>query len=421
MTTVFQKIISIKLRTLPASARAHRGAARALSMLLVIAALHLAAASSALAAHRNHRERPREAARKSQSPAKPPYEAACVMEPTTGTVIFARNEHEPWPTASLAKMMVMLIVAEKLQNGSLKLTDPITTSRKAAEMGGSQVYLKEGETFPLADMMKAIIVHSANDATVAVAEYIAGSTEAFVQMMNRKARELGMKDTHYYSVHGLPPNPGQKADVSSAYDEALLARQLVRYPIILKWSAIKTAPFRNGTFTLRNTNHLVFTYNGCDGLKTGFYHQAGFNVVATAHRAGMRLIAVVLGSPLKRQNFEQAAVMLSEGFASYEMRRVAAKGAAISREVAIRNGEVASLKPVFAEDASVFVKRDDAAKAISVSYQLPPEINAPVVAGQKIGTAEISLDGKPVSVVALVAPRAIAARKSLLSRLWGHL
>ncbi len=343
------------------------------------------------------------------------------MEPTTGTVIFAKNEHEPWPTASLAKMMVMLIVAEKLQNGSLKLTDPITTSRKAAEMGGSQVYLKQGETFPLADMMKAIVVHSANDATVAVAEYIAGSTEAFVQMMNRKAQQLGMKDTHYYSVHGLPPDPGQKADVSSAYDEALLARQLVRYPIILKWSAIRSAPFRNGTFTLQNTNHLVFTYGGCDGLKTGFYHQAGFNVVATAHRAGMRLIAVVLGSPLKRENFQQAAVMMSEGFANYEMRRVAAKGAAVSKEVAIRNGEIASLKPVFAEDASVFVKRDDAAKAIAISYELPPEVNAPVVAGQKVGTAEISLDGKPISAVALVAPKAVPVQKSMLSRLWEHL
>lgn len=343
------------------------------------------------------------------------------MEPTTGTVIFAKNEHEPWPTASLAKMMVMLIVAEKLQNGSLKLTDPIATSRKAAKMGGSQVYLKEGETFALADMMKAIIVHSANDATVAVAEYVAGSTDAFVQMMNRKVQELGMKDTHYYSVHGLPPDPGQKADVSSAYDEALLARQLVRYPIILKWSAITTAPFRNGAFTLRNTNHLVFTYNGCDGLKTGFYGKAGFNVVATAHRAGMRLIAVVLGSSLKRQNFKQAAVMMSEGFASYEMRRVAIKEAVVPKEVAIRDGEIATLKPVFAETASVFVKRDDAAKDVSVTYKLPSEVNAPIVAGQKIGMAEISLNGNPVSAVAVIAPKAVPARKSLLSRLMGHL
>ncbi len=410
----------MKLRRVLASGPRRGRGARALSILLSIATLSATAASPVFAARRYRRERPRETARESHSPAKSPYEAACVMEPTTGAVVFAKNEHEPWPTASLAKMMVMLIVAEKLQNGSLKLTDPITTSRKAAKMGGSQVYLKEGETFPLGDMMEAIVVHSANDATVAVAEYVAGSTDAFVQMMNRKAQELGMKDTHYYSVHGLPPDPGQKADVSSAYDEALLARQLVRYPVILKWSAIKTAPFRNGTFTLQNTNHLVFTYNGCDGLKTGFYHQAGFNLVATAHRAGTRLIAVVLGSPLKRQNFQQAAVMMSEGFANYETRRVATRDAVVSKEVAIRDGEIASLKPAFADDASVFVKRGDAAKAISVSYELPPEVNAPVAAGQKIGSAEISLDGKPVSAVALIAPKAVPARKSLMSRLWAH-
>ncbi len=394
--------------------------ARAASIFLAAMTLWALGASSASAARIHRRERAQAASHKSGNETKGPYEAACVIEPTTGAVIFAKNEHEPWPTASLAKMMVMLIVAEKIQNGSLKLTDPITTSRKAAKMGGSQVYLKEGETFPLGDMMKAIVVHSANDATVAVAEYVAGSTDAFVEMMNRKARELGMKDTHYYSVHGLPPGPGQKADVSSAYDEALLARQLVKYPVILKWSAIKTAPFRNGTFELRNTNHLVFTYNGCDGLKTGYYHQSGFNVVATAYRAGMRLIAVVLGSPLKRQNFRQAAVLMSQGFAQYEMRRVASKDAAAPKAVAVKDGEIASLKPVFAENASVFVKRDDAAKAISVSYRLPPAVAAPIRAGQKLGMAEISLDGKPVSAVALVAPKAVAAQKSLLTRIMRH-
>src|SRR5579862_7146820 len=206
------------------------------------------------------------------------YAEACVLEPVTGTVIFESNDHAPWPTASLAKMMLMLIVAEKIQDGSLKLTDQITTSRKAAEMGGSQVYLKEGETFSLDDMMKAVVVHSANDASVAVAEYIGGSTEAFVVMMNQQAAAIGMKDSHYYSVHGLPPAKGEQPDVASAYDQAILARELLKYPDVIRWASIDTAPFRAGTFVLRNTNHMVRTYPGCDGLKTGFYDKAGFNV-----------------------------------------------------------------------------------------------------------------------------------------------
>src|SRR5262249_42454119 len=252
-------------------------------------------------------------------PAPEDYAEAAVMEPETGTFIFEKDDHQPWPTASLAKMMVMLIVAEKLHDGSLKLTDQVTTSRDASKMGGSQVYLKEGETFSLDDMMKAIVVHSANDASAAVAEYVAGSTTAFVEMMNQHAEKLGMKDSHYYSVHGLPPAPGEQQDVASAFDQALLARELLKYPDVLRWSSIDTAPFRAGTFELRNTNHLVRDYRGCDGLKTGFHEKAGFNVVATAKRGDLRLIAVVLGSPSKGPNFKRAVELMSSGFTNYEM------------------------------------------------------------------------------------------------------
>ena len=268
------------------------------------------------------------------------YSEACVVEPTTGTVIFESNDHAPWPTASLAKMMLMLIVAEKIHDGSLKLTDQITTSRKAAEMGGSQVYLKEGEVFSLDDMMKAVVVHSANDASVAVAEYIAGSTEAFVVMMNQQAAAIGMKDSHYYSVHGLPPEKGEQPDVASAFDQAILARELLKYPDVIRWSSIDTAPFRNGTFVLRNTNHMVRTFPGCDGLKTGFYDKSGFNVVATAKRNDLRLIAVVLGSQHKLTNFKEASEMLSQGFLNYEMHQVAKKGAPIAQSVAVTDADI---------------------------------------------------------------------------------
>jgi D-alanyl-D-alanine carboxypeptidase (penicillin-binding protein 5/6) len=345
------------------------------------------------------------------------YSEACVLEPVTGTVIFESNDHAPWPTASLAKMMLMLVVAEKIHDGSLKLTDNITTSAKAAEMGGSQVYLKEGETFSLDDMMKAVVVHSANDASVAVAEYIAGSTESFVVMMNQKAAALGMKDSHYYSVNGLPPSKGESADVASAYDQAILARALLKYPDVIRWASIDTAPFRAGTFILRNTNHMVRTYPGCDGLKTGFYDKAGFNVVATAKRNDLRLVAVVLGSQHKLTNFKEASEMLSQGFLNYEMHPIGKKGAPIAQSVALSDADTASIKPVWGSDAGVFVKRGDAKNAIKVDYNLPSSIAAPLKAGQQIGTASVTEGGKPVAMIALLAPSNVAKSASLTKRL----
>ncbi|HYL59073.1 MAG TPA: D-alanyl-D-alanine carboxypeptidase family protein [Candidatus Acidoferrales bacterium] len=377
---------------------------------------------SAAFAARRHRAKPASEAADTESgqgEGQGPYAEACVLEPVTGTIIFEANDHKPWPTASLAKMMLMLIVDEKLHDGSLKLTDNVTTSRKAAEMGGSQVYLKEGETFPLDDMMKAIVVHSANDASAAVAEYIAGSTDAFVVLMNQHAAALGMKDTHYYSVHGLPPARGESADVASAYDQAILARELLRYPDTLRWSSIDTAPFRNATFTLRNTNHMVRTYQGCDGLKTGFYDKAGFNVVATAKRGDLRLVAVVLGTPHKLTNFKEASELLSQGFLNYEMHPVAKKGAPVAQSVAVTDGAIDSIKPVWGSDAGVFVKRGDAKTALKIDYSLPASIAAPVRAGQQIGTADVLEAGKPVATVALVAPADVAKKGSIVKRLFG--
>jgi serine-type D-Ala-D-Ala carboxypeptidase (penicillin-binding protein 5/6) len=391
---------------------------------LAIALAALSSTRPALAARR-HRAAPaaassseEESAASASNTALGAYAEACVLEPTTGTVIFEANDHTPWPTASLAKMMLMLIVAEKIHDGSLKLTDPITTSRKAAEMGGSQVYLKEGEVFSLDDMMKAVVVHSANDASVAVAEYVAGSTDSFVVMMNQQAAAIGMKESHYYSVNGLPPAKGELADVASAYDQAILARELLKYPDVIRWSSIDTAPFRAGTFVLRNTNHMVRTFPGCDGLKTGFYDKAGFNVVATAKRNDLRLIAVVLGSQHKLTNFKEASEMLSQGFINYEMHQVAKKGAPIAQSVAVTGADTASIKPVWGGDAGVFIKHGDASNAIKVGYNLPASIAAPVKAGQQIGTANVTEGGKPVATIALLAPSDIAKSTSLTKRLF---
>lgn len=390
------------------------------ALTIVLAALMVAHTAFAARRHRAaaRAEAPDEESNASTSSTSlGAYSEACVMEPTTGTVIFEANAHEPWPTASLAKMMLMLIVAEKIHDGSLKLTDQITTSAKAAEMGGSQVYLKEGETFSLDDMMKAVVVHSANDSSVAVAEYIAGSTEAFVVMMNQKAAALGMKDTHYYSVHGLPPAKGQQPDVASAYDQAILARALLKYPDVTRWSSIDTAPFRAGTFILRNTNHMVRTYPGCDGLKTGFYDKAGFNVVATAKRGDLRLIAVVLGSQHKLTNFKEASEMLSQGFLNYEMHPIAKKGAPIAQSLEVVGADTPSIKPVWGSDAGVFVKRGDEKSAIKVDYNLPLSVVAPVKAGQQIGVASVTEGGKPVTTIPIVAASDVAKSTSLTKRL----
>jgi len=374
--------------------------------------------------------RKREAARKiaapdshhahQTNPLTAPYTTACAMEASTGIVIFDHDMNRPWPTASLAKMMLMLIVARKIADGSLKLTDKVTTSAAAMRMGGSQVYLKEGETFTLEEMMEAIIVHSANDATYAVAEYIAGSAGACVQMMNQEAATLGLRNTHYYSVHGLPPAAGDQADVSSAYDLAVIARQLVTYPDILRWSAIDTTGFRNGTFELRNTNHLVRTFPGCDGLKTGFYDQAGFNVVATAKRNGMRIIAVVLGSPRKEENFDSAGILMSQGFLNYEMHEVAKKGAPIRQTITVKGGAIGTITPVWGAAASVLIKRSETKDAYTIKYNLPPAIAAPVKAGQAIGTAEIIVQGKSQQTIAILTPVAVA-QGNLLQRLLGYL
>jgi serine-type D-Ala-D-Ala carboxypeptidase (penicillin-binding protein 5/6) len=390
----------------------------ALAIITMLAAMMLAP-DTALA--RQRRSHPGAAAKPSQSDGlSEPYAAALLMEPQSGTVILENNPHKPWPTASLAKMMIAMIVAEKLADGSLKLDDKITVSSNAAEMGGSQVFLKEGETFSLDDMMKAVMVHSANDASVAVAEYVGGSTDAFVLMMNREAARLGMKDTHYYSVHGLPPAPGQQADVSSAWDEALLARALIGYPQVVQWASIDIAPFRGGAFTLRNTNHLVRTFPGCDGLKTGFYYQAGFNVVATARRDGMRLIAVVLGSPGKGQNFNSASELLAQGFATYQMRVIGREGAPIEQALVVTGGSLGGFKPVWGGNLSVLQKRG-AETTMKVEFQLPVSFAAPLRAGQQVGIGQATCDGKVMASAPLVAPAAISARPSLMRRLRGAL
>ncbi len=225
------------------------------------------------------------------------YQAYLVLNATSGKILEEKNSSLKWPPASLTKLMLTYIVMEKIYQAELKLSDPVIVSRNAAGIGGSQVYLKEGEVFSLEELMRATLVESANDAAYAIGEFVAGSKEEFVQLMNAKARSLHMKNTEFYSLHGLPPSRGQLEDFTTCRDLAILAEKLLKYPIVLQWTSVRQTRFRNGTFIMTNSNRLLSKIPEIDGLKTGYYRRAGHNIVATAKKDNLRLVVIVLGSP----------------------------------------------------------------------------------------------------------------------------
>jgi len=299
-----------------------------------------------------------------------PYKYAILMEAETGKILFEKDAHTPSPPASMVKMMTTLIVMEKIRDGALKLSDTVTASRWAAQMGGSQIYLREGETMTVEDLLKAVMVHSANDAAAALAEQVAGSTDAFVDLMNDKAEQLGLKETHFYSVHGLPPAPGQKDDEMSAYDLAILGREVMKFPEVAKWAATIQEPFRDGQFTLTNPNHLLRQFPGADGIKTGFHNKAGFCVTGSAKRGNLRLIVVVMCATLKRDCFSSDARLINEGFANYRMLEQVKEGAALGRDAPVKGGVAERVPLVATKDVRVFIKKGEE-KKVQVEVDVP--------------------------------------------------
>lgn len=251
--------------------------------------------------------------------ASPAYKSAILVDYDSGRILFEENAHEQHIPASMVKMMVLFLVMEQLDAGVIHLSDDVTTSAWAAHMGGQQVHLFEGETFTLKELLDAMVIASANDAAVAVAEYIAGSVENCVALMNSRAKALGMQETTFTNVHGLPAGKGQVDDITTAYDMAILGQALLHiYPEVLEWTSIYTASFRDETMTLVNTNKdLLRRVDGVDGLKTGYHRRAGFNVCATAKRDERRLIAVVMGSPTKTDRLQATKVLLNSGFETF--------------------------------------------------------------------------------------------------------
>lgn len=341
-----------------------------------------------------------------------PYQSALLLDAETGQVLYQKDAAKPWPPASMVKMMVALVALEAVQAGEVRLDQPVRASLLAARTGGSRVALRPGESFLLSELIQAMLVASANDASVAVAEAVAGSTEAMVERMNRRAKELGMTDTVYRTVNGLPPRRGLPMDMTSAQDLSVLARKLVDTPGALSYSAQSEVFFRNGAQRLRNTNHLVGQMPGVDGLKTGYFRRAGFNLTATATRDGLRLIAVVLGCPTLRSRFDVAQGMLEWGFSHYTMLRLVRSGDPIGVEIKVSNGTPTALRPVAAGDASLLVRKGES-RNLRVRFQLPSVVTAPITKDQLLGEIIIHDDHGIYDVIPAVSPLDVSGHASL--------
>jgi len=358
----------------------------------------------------------RRAGRKPVELGKPTYAAALLMEPTTGRILFERESHKPWPPASLTKMMLMLIVVERVKQKAISLNDRVVISGQADKIGGSRLSLKRGEAFRLEELMQAVVIHSANDAAEAVAEHVGGGAGPFIALMNRRAQELRMKETEYHSVHGLPPEKGRPADVTSAYDTATLARELVKYPEILKWASTVKQQFRGGKFVLENTNRLIGQFPGADGLKTGSYREAGFNLAATAEHGGLRFIAVTLGSSSDEARAREAAALLSTGFNEYMMLTAMKAGQTLAQDIRVRGGRVDGIRPLAASAAQVLIKRSEAG-SVKSSVRIDEPIWAPLKKDDKVGELTVTAGDKPLGKFSLVSDRDVE-QADIAKRLW---
>jgi D-alanyl-D-alanine carboxypeptidase (penicillin-binding protein 5/6) len=346
--------------------------------------------------------------------AQEPYTAAIVLEPTTGKVLFEKNSNQPFPTASMIKMMTLLVVMDEIKSGQLSLDDPVTVSAKASQLGGSQVYLKQGEVFPVRELIAATHVHSANDAALALAEHVAGTESAFVELMRAKARELGLKNTDIHSPHGLPAAGEDQPDVMSPADLAKVGIQILEHPMLRELGTVQTMPFRDGTFTMYNPNRLLKIYPNATGIKTGYHGKAGFCVTASARKGNMDLIAVVMGSQRKEDNFNSAAQLFAEAFARHEMASAIKRGTVMTVPAKVKGGAAETVRVAAGDDANVLIERGKGG-AIQLSMVTDP-LEAPVSRLQRVGTIIVKQDGNEVAKVPALAVDDVP-KQSLMKRL----
>lgn len=335
-----------------------------------------------------------------EMPVEVKAKAAILMDGTTGKVLMKMNEHEKLYPASVTKIMSLLLVMEAIDNNKIRLTDIVTTSPVAASKGGSQIWLKEGETMSVDELLKATAVYSANDACTALGEYIAGSDEGFVQMMNERARELGMKNTRFDNCTGLDDET--ETHLTTAYDIAIMSRELMKHELIKEYTTIWMDSLRDGQTELVNTNKLVRFYNGATGLKTGTTNKAGCCVSATATRDGTSLIAVVMGSDNSTDRFEGAKAMLNWGFANYATLTPQVDKSLIT-DVNVLMGEERVLTPQIPSVTSVLVPKGREGDIVQ-NVELAASVEAPVESNQTLGTVTVSLDGEVLGRYNLTAP-----------------
>ncbi len=325
-------------------------------------------------------------------------EAALLMEKETGRVLYAKNEHEKLEPASVTKIMTLLLTMEAIDSGALAYDDMVTASDYASSMGGSQIFLAPGEQMTVEDLLKGVCVASGNDASVALAEHLAGVTELFVDRMNNRARELGMNDTHFVNCNGLPA----EGHLTSAWDIALMSRELIlRHPDIRRYTTIWMDTLRDGKSELSNTNKLIRFYDGATGLKTGSTSSAGYCISATAERDGMELIAVTLKADTSSDRFEDAKTLLNYGFSTYAL--IDAGGDVSLPPVAVGLGVADTVQPVLPQDGrSLLIERSQAAD-LERTVAMEESVEAPVTRGQELGQVTVTSGGTVLSIVPILA------------------
>ena len=341
--------------------------------------------------------------------------SAILMEADTGAVIFEKNADDRRPAASVTKLMTLLMVFERLDEGGITLEDRITVSPNAAAQPGSQAFLDAYAAYPLKDILKATVIASANDGAVALAEYLAGTEESFAALMNRRAEELGLQNTHYVNCTGLPA----EGQYTSARDVAVISREVTRHSGYFAYSSIwlDSLTHPSGRVTdLTNTNRLVRFYKDCDGLKTGSTGEAKYCLSATAERKGMRLIAVVLGVPNSQTRFDEVRAMLDYGFASYARVQVAREGDLAGAQVPVRLGARDQVDVALGKGLTMLLRADQAGQ-LAYETHLPDSVTAPVEAGQELGTVRVLLSGAPIAELPAVAAQTVRL-PGLLEGFW---
>lgn len=346
---------------------------------------------------------------KNQAAVSPPRDPGCkswvVGEFTTGAVISENASAQPLPPASMTKLMTAYVVMQSITGGTLRWDDKVTVSARASKVGGSQVYLSEGEQFTVRELMQALMIQSANDAAIALAEHIGGSKEGFVEMMNSSAKALGMSTSEFHSPHGLPPEPDQRPDLVSANDFLTLSRALLsKYPQLTEFTSQLEADFRNGEFKMRNHNKLLQSFSGCDGLKTGYYNEAGFSVAATAQRNDVRIISVVMGCGDRKYRDAEAARLLAEGLKKYQKIVVAKAGEVVDANKPVINGEKLAVPLKIQSDVSALVRLDGSNSTPGIVKELDgcQNIQAPTRAGTACGVVKFSRDGQVIAESPLI-------------------